>query len=114
MAKSKSRKKKNTKAVVKTASSNDKKKNKAVKKEISRTPVKKKTKTQAESKIPGFINKTRQFFREVRIELRKVNWPARKETLASTAVVIILVFLVSTYLGLVDIGLSRLIKYILQ
>ncbi|MBW2092228.1 MAG: preprotein translocase subunit SecE [Deltaproteobacteria bacterium] len=114
MAKSKSKKKKNTRTAVKTGSSNYVKKNQAVKNGISRVPAKKKPKVRTESSVPGFINKTRQFFREVRVELRKVNWPARKETLASTAVVIVLVFLVSTYLGLIDIGLSRLVKYILR
>jgi preprotein translocase subunit SecE len=50
---------------------------------------------------------------EVRIELLKVNWPSRKETVASTAVVLVLVLLVSAYLGLVDAGLSRLMRVIL-
>ena len=33
-----------------------------------------------------------QFFRDVRSELRKVTFPTRKETLASTVVVLIAVF----------------------
>ena len=65
-------------------------------------------------KGPGFIAKTRQFFREVRIELKKVTWPSRKETIASTSVVIVVVFLVATYLGLVDIGLSRALKLLFR
>ena len=114
MAKTKRKKKTTTRAAVEITSSNKTLKNKTLKNGISRVPAKQKTKAQAEFKLPGFIDKTRQFFREVRVELRKVNWPARKETLASTAVVIVLVFLVSAYLGLVDIGLSRLVKFILK
>ena len=76
-------------------------------------PEKKRVPARVEQKGPGLFEKISQFFREVRVELRKVNWPSRQETMASTVVVIVLVFLVSTYLGLVDIGLSRLIKYIL-
>ncbi len=55
-----------------------------------------------------------QFLREVKIELKKVSWPSRKETMASTVVVIILVIIVSAFLGLVDIGLSSLIGVILH
>ncbi len=50
-----------------------------------------------------------EFLREVRVEVRKVSWPTRKETVASTAVVLVAVFFIAIYLGLVDLGLSRLI-----
>jgi preprotein translocase subunit SecE len=67
-----------------------------------------------EDKGPGLIPKTKQFFREVRTELKKVTWPSRKETIASTSVVLVLVFLVAVYLGLVDVVLSRTVKLLLQ
>jgi len=54
-----------------------------------------------------------QFFREVRVELGKVTWPSRKQTLGSTAVVIIFVFMIALFLGAVDLGLSSLIRLIL-
>jgi preprotein translocase subunit SecE len=63
---------------------------------------------------PAFLVKTTQFLREVKIELKKVTWPSRKETLASTAVVIILVIIISSFLGLVDMGLSSLIRFVLR
>jgi preprotein translocase subunit SecE len=43
-------------------------------------------------------------------ELKKVTWPGRKETLGTTMVVVFLVIIISGYLGLVDIGLSSLLK----
>jgi len=55
-----------------------------------------------------------QFLREVKIELKKVTWPSRKEATASTVVVIILVMIVSAFLGLVDVGLSSLIRMVLH
>jgi preprotein translocase subunit SecE len=55
-----------------------------------------------------------QFLRDVRSELRKVTFPSRKETLASTAVVIVVVFLVATYLGLIDFVLSMVITRVLR
>jgi preprotein translocase subunit SecE len=54
-----------------------------------------------------------QFFREVRFELEKVAWPTRKQTLGSTAVVIVFVFILALFLGVVDMGLSSLIRLIL-
>jgi preprotein translocase subunit SecE len=62
----------------------------------------------------GIFNKTVQFLREVKVELKKVTWPSRKQALGSTVVVIILVMIISLFLGLVDIGLSSLVKIILQ
>jgi preprotein translocase subunit SecE len=54
-----------------------------------------------------------QFFREVKVELTKVTWPTKKQTIGSTAVVIVFVFVIAFFLGLVDIGLSNLIRLIL-
>ena len=65
-------------------------------------------------KIKEFWKAAEQFFREVRVELKKVTWPSRKETLASTSVVLITVILVAFFLGIVDLGLSRLIKIFLD
>lgn len=65
-------------------------------------------------KIKELWPKAKQFFREVRVELKKVTWPSRKETIASTSVVLITVILVSFFLGIVDLGLSRLIKIFLD
>ncbi len=59
------------------------------------------------------MQKAGQFFREVRVELKKVTWPSRKETIASTSVVLITVILIAFFLGIVDLGLSRLIKVFL-
>lgn len=66
-----------------------------------------------ENAILGYVKKGGQFLREARTELKKVKWPTRKELLASTAVVIFLVLLVSLFLGLVDFGLIKIIKNIL-
>ena len=71
-------------------------------------------KAPAAKKEPNIIDKSLQFLREVRVELKKVTWPSRKQTLGATAVVIILVMIISLFLGLVDFGLSNLIRVILQ
>lgn len=62
----------------------------------------------------GYAGRAVQFLREVRAELRKVTWPSRKQTVGSTVVVIILVMIISFFLGAVDIGLSSLVRSVLQ
>jgi preprotein translocase subunit SecE len=56
----------------------------------------------------------KQFLREVRTELKKVTWPSRKDTLSGTLVVLVAVFIIAIFLGVVDSGLSNLIKELLK
>ncbi|MGB8427707.1 MAG: preprotein translocase subunit SecE [Desulfobacterales bacterium] len=62
----------------------------------------------------NFITKSLQFLREVKMELKKVTWPSRKQTIGSTVVVLVLVTIIAFFLGAVDIGLSSLVKLVLQ
>jgi len=62
----------------------------------------------------NIFGKTAQFLREVKVELKKVTWPSRKQTIGSTVVVIALVMIISVFLGAVDLGLSSLIRIVLQ
>ncbi len=54
-----------------------------------------------------------EFFEESWQELKKVYWPSRKETYAATGVVIVVVILVSLYLALVDLVLTKSIQAVL-
>ncbi len=62
----------------------------------------------------NFITRSLQFLREVKMELKKVTWPSRKQTIGSTVVVLVLVTIIAFFLGAVDIGLSSLVKVVLQ
>ena len=64
-------------------------------------------------KVKIIIQKVTQFLKEAKVELKKVVWPTPKQTVASTAVVIIIVFIVSIYLGIVDFVLAKLVKFVL-
>lgn len=64
-------------------------------------------------KTKAIIAKAMQFLRESRVELRKVTWPTPKEALASTSVVIVVVIVVSMFLGIVDFGLTKLVRLVL-
>ncbi|MFZ5908352.1 MAG: preprotein translocase subunit SecE [Nitrospirota bacterium] len=60
------------------------------------------------------FNKIKEFFREVKVEVKKVVFPSRDELLGSTWVVIITVLVISLFLGVVDIGLSKLVGMALR
>jgi preprotein translocase subunit SecE len=55
------------------------------------------------------LKRTRGFLTEVRVELKKVSWPSRADTMSSTGVVLVVVFIISFYLGFIDILLSRMV-----
>ena len=65
-------------------------------------------------KVSIYYKQGTDFLRDVRSEVKKVTWPTRKETLASTSVVIVAVFIIAIYLGLVDLGLSKLVGLIIK
>jgi preprotein translocase subunit SecE len=55
------------------------------------------------------LKRTRVFLTDVRVELKKVTWPSRQDTISSTGVVLVVVFIISFYLGIIDILLSRMV-----
>ncbi len=55
-----------------------------------------------------------QFVRQVRQELQKVTWPARRDTFISSAIVIFLIFLFAIFFLLTDQIWSFLIKKIIE
>ena len=60
------------------------------------------------------IGKATEFLGHVKGELKKVTWPTRKDTYASTLAVIILVLAVAVFLWLVDSALSGAIRLLLR
>ncbi|HNT56356.1 MAG TPA: preprotein translocase subunit SecE [Syntrophales bacterium] len=64
-------------------------------------------------KIKEYYSKSLQFLKESRAELRKVTWPTPKDAMATTSVVIVLVFVISIFLGMVDLGLTKIIRLVL-
>jgi preprotein translocase subunit SecE len=62
----------------------------------------------------GRVQVVGQFLREVRVELKKVTWPSRRDTIAGTVVVVITVFICAFFLGIVDFWLRKLIKIVLS
>ncbi len=53
------------------------------------------------------------FFKETRLELKKVSWTTRDELIDSTIVVLVSVGLLAIFIGIVDVFLSRLIRLLM-
>ncbi len=60
------------------------------------------------------MNKIKEFFREVKIEIKKVVYPSKEELIGSTWVVIVTSIVISLFLGIVDLSLSKLVKIALR
>ncbi|MEV4415398.1 preprotein translocase subunit SecE [Catellatospora sp. NPDC049609] len=60
----------------------------------------------------GFFGRIGRFVREVVAELRKVIWPTRNELLTYTAVVIVFLAAVMTYVGVLDLGLAKGVLFV--
>jgi preprotein translocase subunit SecE len=65
--------------------------------------------------IKDWTERSKQFYQDVRNEMKKVSWPGRQEIVGTTVVVVAAVFFFGVYLGLVDylllIGVDRVFKY---
>jgi len=53
-------------------------------------------------KINTFTQKIVTFFQEVKMEMKKVNWPTKNETIRYTLIVIAISIAVAIYLGGLD------------
>ncbi len=60
------------------------------------------------------FERIKEFLREVKVEIKKVVYPTREELIGSTWVVIITVVVVSIFLGIVDLGLSKIVSIALR
>jgi preprotein translocase subunit SecE len=62
----------------------------------------------------GKIEIVKDYFRDVYHEGKRITWPSRKDALKGTYIVLITVFVSAIFLGIVDVGLAKLIQAILR
>jgi preprotein translocase subunit SecE len=60
------------------------------------------------------LNSVFNFVKESYIELKKVTWLNKKEVLASTLVVVILIVIMSLYIGIIDFILAKIVSLFLR
>jgi len=64
--------------------------------------------------VKGLPERIKQFYGDVRNEMRKVSTPARKEVEATTIVVIITVFIFGVYFWVVDGVIGRSLDWVFK
>jgi len=60
------------------------------------------------------MQRIKNFFSEIAREMRKVSWPKRGELVRSTVTVITTVAIFAIFFGALDLGISKLIRLILE
>jgi preprotein translocase subunit SecE len=55
-----------------------------------------------------------KFFNEVAREMKKVSWPKRKELVSYTITVLATVAFMTVFFAVVDLGISSLIRFVLE
>ena len=64
---------------------------------------------------PGtWVESSRQYLGDVRTEFRKVTWPSQREYVGGTIGVVVIVAILTLVLGLIDMGLGRIMELILR
>ena len=61
-----------------------------------------------------WLNETKDYINDLKLEMRRVTWPSRKQVESTTAVVIFSVFAFAGYFAVVDTVLGRGIKGVLN
>ncbi len=60
------------------------------------------------------IAKAKTFLDDVRAELHRVTWPARKETVSTTWVVLFIIIVIAFYLFGCDLVINKILKAFLR
>ena len=60
------------------------------------------------------FGRIKNFFREVKIELKKVVFPSRDEVVGSTKIVVVLTIIIAVFLYSIDLILSTLVGMLLK
>ncbi|MCF8495257.1 MAG: preprotein translocase subunit SecE [Alphaproteobacteria bacterium] len=54
-----------------------------------------------------------EYIRQVRMEMKRVTWPSRKETIISTVSVFVMVIMASTFLYLADQIIALAVRFVM-
>ncbi len=64
--------------------------------------------------VKAWIDGTKDYINDLKVEMRRVSWPNRKQVEGTTAVVIFSVFAFAGYFAIVDAVLSAGVKDVLK
>ena len=64
--------------------------------------------------VKNWIQGTKDYFNDLKLEMRRVTWPSRTQVESTTAVVIFSVFAFAGYFAIVDAVLAKGVKGVLD
>ena len=64
-------------------------------------------------RLKSYLDQSVGFVREAYTELAKVHYPSPKETMQATIVVVALAFVMALWLGLIDVGATRAVRFLI-
>jgi preprotein translocase subunit SecE len=82
--------------------------------EVETTKVKDEKKKTSKDRKPGLGSKIASFFKNNKSEMKKISWYGKAQTAKSTGVVLVVLIVASVAIGLIDLGLSKLLMWIGQ
>jgi preprotein translocase subunit SecE len=59
-----------------------------------------------------WVSRTKEFWREIKAEMKKVSWPSRHEVVGTTGVVLVAVIAIGFYLWVCDLAFFKAINFI--
>lgn len=68
----------------------------------------------AKDKKPGFFERVKRWFREMKSELKKVSWPSAKTTMKNVGIVIVCVIIVGLAIGVFDVLVKAVVDALLK
>ncbi len=66
------------------------------------------------TEVMRWVENTKDYFNELKLEMRRVTWPNRKQVEGTTVVVIVSVFAFAGYFAVVDSVLAKGVKGVLE
>lgn len=63
---------------------------------------------------PGFFSRVGRWLREMKSELKKVQWPSAKTTMRNTGIVILCVLLVGVFIWIFDAVAGAIIEFLIN
>jgi preprotein translocase subunit SecE len=70
--------------------------------------------SELQQRVSGSLQGSKEFFRDVRVELKKVTWPSRDDVTSTTGVVIATVAFFGIYLAIVEWLAQKGLDYVLK
>ncbi|MCF8038483.1 MAG: preprotein translocase subunit SecE [Desulfohalobiaceae bacterium] len=80
---------------------------------MNKKTAKKRTQVETKTGITGKLKEFQSFFQQSKTEMKKVTYPSQKQTLTTCASVLVVVFVISLFLGVVDLALSKILELVL-